>query len=200
MNRDQFVQWGIATEVALLIIAAVLNAIWQIPSEQNPLLYSQGVGIGLAVLYGLGTGLLLSSWFWLSNSSHFQPLKRIQDFIQEQLAPPLSQCKGWEIFAIAAFAGIGEEVLFRGVLQPRVGWVIAAILFGLVHPITPTYAIVAALLGGILGLLQLYCGNLWAPIIAHGLYDYIGFYLVIHDYRKSQQEVAPNPPPDGISK
>lgn len=187
MNRDQFVRWGIGTEVILLIGAALLNGLWTLPVEQNPLRVSLGISTFVAVPLGLAAGLLLSVFFWVFNSSQFAPLKRIQDFIQHQLAPPLSQCQWWEILAIAAFAGIGEEVLFRGVLQPRCGWILAAILFGLVHPITPTYAVVAGLLGALLGLLQLYSGNLWAPIIAHGLYDYIGFYLVIRDYQRDQQ-------------
>ncbi len=187
MEREQFVRLGVLTEVVLLVAAAIVNWLWPIPVELNPLRSATGLTNLGAVLFGLAGGLLLSSWFWFSWTSHFAPLRRIQEFVRDHLAPPLSQCKAWEIFVIAAFAGIGEEVLFRGVLQPRVGWLVATVLFGLAHAITPTYVIVAAILGGLLGQLQLIGGNLWAPIIAHALYDYIGFYLVISDFRRERQ-------------
>lgn len=187
MDHEQFVRLGIVTEVALLIAAAMLSALWPIPIEQDPLRTTTGLTNLGAVLCGLAGGAVLSSWFWFSWTSHFTSLRKIQDFVKNQLAPHLSQCKAWELFAIAAFAGIGEEVLFRGVLQPRVGWFIASILFGLAHSITPTYVIVASVLGGLLGQLQVVCGNLWAPIIAHAVYDYIAFYLVVNDYRREQK-------------
>ncbi len=187
MDRDQFLRLGIGTEVVLLVIAVILNAIWPLPLEQNPLRSTTGLTNLGGVLVGTLAGLLMSGWFFISWNSDFQPFKRIQDFVQEQLAPTLSCCQPWELIALAAFAGIGEEVLFRGVLQPRIGLLLATVLFGLVHSITPTYVIVASLLGGALGVLQLYGGNLWAPIIAHALYDYIGFQVIIREFRAEMQ-------------
>ena len=184
MDREQFLRLGIVTEIVLLVAAALLNSIWPLPVEQNPLCTASGLTNLGAVLCGLLAGVLMSGWFFVSWNSDFLPFKRIQNFVQEQLAPMLSGCQAWELIALAAFAGIGEEVLFRGVLQPRTGWLIATLLFGMAHPISPTYVIVAGLLGGILGLLQQYGGNLWTPIIAHAVYDYIGFCLIIREFRR----------------
>ena len=175
---------GILTEVALLLAAMFLNGIWPLPIEDNPLRTSTGLTNLGAVITGLVGGIVLSSWFFVGWFSHWTPFKKIQDFVKEQLAPTLSDCQTWELITVAAFAGIGEEVLFRGVIQPRVGWMAATVLFGLAHPITVTYVILAAVLGGLLGQLQVLGGNLWAPIIAHAVYDYIGFCLVIRDYRR----------------
>jgi membrane protease YdiL (CAAX protease family) len=47
------------------------------------------------------------------------------------------------------------------------------VLFGLLHPITPTYAVLAALMGAYLGGVWLASGNLLVPIVAHALYDFI---------------------------
>ncbi len=193
MDREQFLRLGIVTEIVLLVVAGLLNAVWPLPVEQNPLRTATGLTNLGAVVVGFLAGGLMSVWFFVSWNSSFLPFKRIQDFVQDQLAPMLSGCQVWELIALAAFAGIGEEVLFRGVLQPRTGWLMATLLFGLAHPITPTYVIVAALLGGALGLLQQYGGNLWAPIIAHAVYDYIGFYLIIRDFR------AQTTPPPGTT-
>jgi len=56
---------------------------------------------------------------------------------------------------------------------------IASVLFGLFHPITPTYAALAAAIGLYLGWLWLACGNLLTPIVTHALYDFLALaYLV----------------------
>lgn len=183
MDREKFLRLGIATEVVLLVIAAVLNVAWPLPLEQNPLRSTTGLTNLGALIVGTLVGVVMSGWFLVSWNSDFLPFKRIQQFVQDQFAPTLSCCQVWELALLAAFAGIGEEVLFRGVLQPRTGFLIATLLFGLAHPISVTYVIVACLLGAVLGLLQLYGGNLWAPIIAHAVYDYIGFVLIIREFR-----------------
>ena len=86
---------------------------------------------------------------------------------------------------IAALAGLGEEMLFRGVIQAAVGgwiggdagqWIAlaaAAVLFALAHSITVMYLVLAGLIGLYLGGLWLATGNLLVPIIAHGLYDFV---------------------------
>ncbi len=105
--------------------------------------------------------------------------------------PLFRDCRFTELAVIAALAGIGEEMLFRGVIQaavaqqiggPRGVWLgllVAAVLFGLLHPVTPTYAVLAGSIGLYLGWLWLACGNLLLPIITHGVYDFLALlYLV----------------------
>ncbi|MFC1597814.1 lysostaphin resistance A-like protein, partial [Planctomycetota bacterium] len=59
------------------------------------------------------------------------------------------------------------------------GLAVAAILFGLAHPITPGYVLLAGLMGLYLGWLQITCGNLLVPIMAHAVYDFLALvYLV----------------------
>ncbi|MEX0645082.1 MAG: CPBP family intramembrane glutamic endopeptidase [Parvularculaceae bacterium] len=83
------------------------------------------------------------------------------------------------IFSIGA--GIGEELLFRGVLQTWMAglmpvWlaiILSNLIFGALHARTVLYAIIAGLVGVYLGALLEISGNLLAPIIAHALYDAI---------------------------
>ena len=83
------------------------------------------------------------------------------------------------IIFIAAFAGIGEELFFRGILQrlfirgtksPWAGIIIAAFIFSFFHfqffGFIPRF-----LLGILLGAIYWYSGSLWPAIIAHFLYD-----------------------------
>jgi hypothetical protein len=61
------------------------------------------------------------------------------------------------------------------------------VIFGLLHFITPTYALLAGLMGAYFGLLLDATGsrNLLGPILAHGLYDYLAFLVVIRAARQS---------------
>ena len=73
--------------------------------------------------------------------------------------------------ALALLSGFGEELFFRGALQPRVGWFVASLLFGLVH-VGPgrdflLWTAFAILAGALFGGLFLATGNLAAPIAAH---------------------------------
>jgi len=83
------------------------------------------------------------------------PLRRIEALLDEWFVPLLAELKWHEVGLLAALAGIGEELLFRGVLTPwamdRLGvlWalVLPNVLFGLLHPVTPTYAVLAFVAG-----------------------------------------------------
>ena len=50
---------------------------------------------------------------------------------------------------------------------------IASLLFGLLHPISLAYVVVAAALGAYLGLVWMYSGNLLTVVVAHALYDFV---------------------------
>jgi membrane protease YdiL (CAAX protease family) len=81
--------------------------------------------------------------------------------------------------ALGLAAGIGEEMLFRGVLQyelaerwgPIVGVGIASVIFGALHAVTPLYAGLAGVASVYFGALYLSFDNLAIPICAHAVYD-----------------------------
>ena len=107
---------------------------------------------------------------------------------------------------VSALAGIGEELLFRGVIQDGLNLhfstaaslIIASLLFGLAHAVTPAYFIIASLMGLYLGWLYLHTGNLLIPIIVHGLYDWIAirFYLWNRNRRSSDADKSIVEPSD----
>ena len=83
------------------------------------------------------------------------------------------------IFMIAGFAGIGEELFFRGVLQRLAIWafknvwigiIVTAFLFSALHlqfyGFFPRF-----LLGILLGAIYWYSGSLWPAMLAHFFYD-----------------------------
>ncbi|GAB5548658.1 MAG: hypothetical protein SangKO_084180 [Sandaracinaceae bacterium] len=103
------------------------------------------------------------------------------------------------VLGVALASGIGEEVFFRGALQPSLGYVLTAILFGVVH-VAPRkdlwpWTLWALVMGFVLGGLHAATGSLLGPIVAHVWINYanLGF-IVDHDPR------APQPDPSGAPR
>jgi membrane protease YdiL (CAAX protease family) len=140
---------------------------------------------GYAALLGLAATLPPLTLFWLCLKCPWRPFAEIAKITDETLVPLFRDCRLVELAIIATLAGIGEEMLFRGVIQAAaaveiggqrgvwLGLLLASVLFGLLHAITPTYAILAGLIGLYLGGLWLASGNLLTPVVAHGAYDFL---------------------------
>jgi membrane protease YdiL (CAAX protease family) len=91
------------------------------------------------------------------------------------------------IFGLILFVGIPEELLFRGVYQeafsrlwsPRTGWIVASVLFGLVHivkhypPLNWQYALLASVAGLVYGWVYTRTGKLGAAAVTHGVVDWL---------------------------
>lgn len=86
-----------------------------------------------------------------------------------------------EIAAFAIGSGLGEELFFRGAMQPALGWVATSILFGAVH-LGPrrmwTWTLWAALMGFALGAVHEATGELIGPVVAHVLVNYLNLRLI----------------------
>jgi uncharacterized protein len=141
--------------------------------------------------WGIAATLPLLGLLWFCVVSRWPPLVKIYKIIDEVLVPLFATCGLLEFAAIALLAGLGEEMLFRGVVQsalmrwiggPAGVWLalaFAGLLFGLAHAVTFTYILLAGLIGVYLGWVWLLTGNLLVPIIAHAVYDFTALvYLV----------------------
>jgi membrane protease YdiL (CAAX protease family) len=96
-----------------------------------------------------------------------------------------------EIALIAILAGLGEELLFRPIIQGGlaqcfsspygtiIGLSLASVVFAMLHMLTPTYALLAGLIGLYLGAIWLWTGNLLVPITAHALYDFLAISFLL---------------------
>ena len=120
---------------------------------------------------------------------------RIRRFLREALGGPLSACGWLDLCGLALLAGVSEEIVFRGVLEPWlsgwgpvVGFVVCNFLFGICHAVTPTYAVLAALMGAYLSTTLWWTKepNLIVPIFCHALYDLVAFAVVRDSYRRRE--------------
>lgn len=112
-----------------------------------------------------------------------------------------------ELLLISVCAGVGEELLFRGWLMQwlsggpgevgpielGVGLVGSSIAFGLVHPITKLYIVVASIIGLYLGVLLLLSGNLLVPIAAHAAYDAVQLLMTSREKMSSSESGESSP-------
>jgi hypothetical protein len=107
--------------------------------------------------------------------------------VEERLGPYLAKASASGIVLLALLAGVGEELLFRGVIQVWLAeraplWLAiaaASLLFGVGHWLSVSYAVLASVIGAYLGLLFLLSGNLLAPIVAHAAYDVVALFVLI---------------------
>lgn len=75
-------------------------------------------------------------------------------------------------------AGIGEELLFRGAIQPRFGLVPTTLLFGIAHTqYGPSFALLGVLVLGMAFAVERKYMNTTTAIITHALYDVVAFLI-----------------------
>ncbi|UOA07242.1 CPBP family intramembrane glutamic endopeptidase [Methylobacter sp. S3L5C] len=176
-------------EASLVLVAIILGWVADINPFQN-IYFSEA-----AITYGLIGTIPLFLMFLALEKIQGGSVVKIRELLLDTLGPGLHRYRWTDLFLLAAIAGIAEELLFRGVIQPWIegawgltaGLVVSNVVFGLVHAVTPLYAVLAALVGFYLGLSLDYGGerNLLIPVIIHGFYDFLAFVALMRVYRSS---------------
>lgn len=131
--------------------------------------------------------VLLAGW-----RLSWKPIAGLREVVQSLIVPLFRGSSTLQLAFLSLAAGVGEELLFRGVIQAglaeRIGGPVgtyvalgaSGLVFGLAHYVTRTYAILAGVVGVYLGTLMLYSeNNLLVPMTAHAVYDFVALvYLV----------------------
>jgi membrane protease YdiL (CAAX protease family) len=172
---------AIAFELGLGLAALGLG--WWL--GRSPLVWPGAAGIGdhlRALATGAAAALPLLGILVALDRHPRDPLRELRRLTDEILPALFRGASGPELLAVSVAAGVGEELLFRGLVQHGIsglpwasgywGWAVASLLFGAAHPITLRYACAAAVVGGYLGALQIATGSVLAPIAAHAAYDW----------------------------
>ncbi|MEE8348134.1 MAG: CPBP family intramembrane glutamic endopeptidase [Acidobacteriota bacterium] len=176
---------AIIFEGGLLLLAFILG--WW---NDSPLLEQIHLN-GRALIWGILATIPLLLILAYLQRSHWGPFRRLCLEVENEVIPLFAGCSTLQLGIISVLAGAGEEALFRGVIQTGLSEIIhpwlaltaASLLFGLGHWITPTYAIVAGIVGGYLGLTAMASNNLLVPMLAHALYDFLALSALLHQYR-----------------
>ena len=195
-GRRHAISLALGFEGGLLLLAWLLGWLFSQPPLAQTRWNWGDFGTGAAATVPLLLGL------WICIRWPFGPLRRIKGISEEFIRPLFRACTVVDLALISLVAGLGEEMLFRGVVQGvsdrwlGVGWglLIGSVLFGLVHLITPTYAVLATLCGVYFGVLVMLTDNLLAVIVPHALYDFVALLYIVR-WSKSGTPAEPAPAP-----
>lgn len=137
-------------------------------------------------LLGLLASMLRSRW---------GPLLRLRDIVRTMVRQLFPTASLWQIIAVSLAAGVGEELLFRGALQPWlakhttpvIGLLLVSLLFGLVHAASWSYFWLATGIGLYLGGLSLWRGEILSAMVVHALYDFVALVCLLRQTEKPAQ-------------
>ena len=168
MSPRRVLVFALATQGLLIVIAWAASRIMMLTTVWGHPVRDTIIGVGGAAALGALNYLLLAraptNWI----------VTGIRAVYDEMLIPLFARLNRPSIIAIGAAAGLGEEWLFRGVLQPVLGLVITSLLFGVAHVggiRMLAFGVWATAMGFAMGGLSVATGGLIAPIVAHGVYD-----------------------------
>jgi membrane protease YdiL (CAAX protease family) len=171
--------------VGMGVIAGVIAVIWRAGSpftHPKPWLvltpigahsYSLALGITLGLLIVIVTRACVSRFEWARR-------------LHQELRPLAHGITSTGIIVLAALSALGEELLFRGLLEPWLGLVPQALLFGLLHQVRGASRWVwmawATAVGLVFGAMFELTGSLFGPIAAHAVVNALNLsYLKSHD-------------------
>ena len=181
-------RWG---RVAIAYLAASASAVaiawlWQ---GSSPFIYDDAwlelpgvvshvsstlIGLAFGGLVAFSTRIFVTRYAWARN-------------LHRELRPVARDLSSLGIVAVAAFSALGEELWFRGLLQPWVGLWLQALAFGIVHsqlrgPSRWAWVSWATIMGLCFGATFALTGSLAGPIAAHALINCLNLnYLKSHD-------------------
>ena len=124
------------------------------------------------------------------------PFSRLRLEMEEKVRPLFVNSPIIDLALIALFAGVGEELLFRGWMQgilitkinTSTGILLTSLIFGILHYISKEYAIYAFIVGIYLGLIYQVSGNLYIVMAIHAVYDFIALVYLVRN-RKDETSI-----------
>jgi uncharacterized protein len=174
LSPRRFVRQAVLFEGSLALIAVALG--WLLPTPP----WRQIHWSWAAAAWGIAASVPLLAAMFALRRFRVGPFGRLNRVVDQVIVPLFAGCSLADFALISLVGGLGEELLFRGVIQAALvtwfgiaaGISLASLLFGLAHIITPTYALLATIIGAYFGWLALYTNDLLAPIAAHAVYDF----------------------------
>jgi membrane protease YdiL (CAAX protease family) len=146
---------------------------WLPLAPPRDVLYSVALGVTIGMLLVIGTRFSVPRFTWAKN-------------LHLELRPFAKDVTTLGIVMLALTSSLGEELLFRGLLQPWLGLWLQALLFGVLHqmagPSRWVWAAWATLVGLLFGSIFELTGSLAGPLAAHAVVNGLNLaYLKNHD-------------------
>jgi uncharacterized protein len=176
-ERNSGFRLAMVIEGGLAVLAVVLG--WAFGDPLRDQFGRSFRELGQGTLWGVLAMLPLVAMFWWLIHAAWPAARRLRHQVEQLILELFPESSIPQMIAVALAAGIGEELLFRGVLQtlftrwttPLVGITIASLIFGMFHALSPLYFVLATAVGGYFGWIVLVGKDLVPAIVAHVLYD-----------------------------
>lgn len=145
-------------------------------------LFNSNFTVMYQVAFGAGAGVLASAIIYVI--INLPPVSNVLSDFSVFKALSKARFSLFDKTQISVFAGAGEEVLFRGAIQPLLGNVFTSIIFIGIHGYFKFKSIGHVLFGFMMFGLSLMLGflaaeiGLFAAMVAHALYDLIMLILI----------------------
>ncbi|MBU6385428.1 MAG: CPBP family intramembrane metalloprotease [Planctomycetes bacterium] len=179
--------YSVLLELGLGVAAVALGWFLGVNPREHLVPWWDWKGILKSFALGASVGLGLAICMQVFSLLPIRSLQKLDRMVQSQLKTLLGPMGIPELLLLSLSAGIGEELLFRGLIQ---GWwlsfyenptmlealpgiLVSAVCFGFAHPLSKTYIAIATLAGLLFGVLYWSTGDLLACVLAHAIYDAI---------------------------
>lgn len=189
-SRELFMRMGLLTLLVPLVIVAILYY-FNATTFMIPVVIGK-VNVWIQLGAGVAGGFLLSGITWLMgkwkylNDVNFDFTLRLGIF----------NFSLQEILFLSFCAGVGEEIVFRGMIQPWLGILTTSFMFIALHGYMSysswpkvIFGLILFSVGTILGILGEYIGLL-AAIVAHIIYDIIAFQRIQAEYEELKKKTV----------
>jgi uncharacterized protein len=185
---------AVVVEGGIAVVAVLLAWLFHVTLREQ--FAAWGRPLVLAVGRGIVATIPMLCVFGVLIHTKSAELRRLREHVEWMVHEMFPRGSAAEFAMVALLAGVGEELLFRGVLQtkliswttPMTGLWLASLLFGLAHALSRLYFAFAVAVGLFLGWLAFQFGDLVAPMIAHALYDFVALMYLA---RSSRRPTAP---------
>jgi membrane protease YdiL (CAAX protease family) len=176
---------AVMVEGGLALVAVVLAWLFQIQIGER--IAPWGTPLAWAVARGLGVTVPMLVIFWWLMHWDRPTLRQLREQVQWLIGEMFPDGHVGQFALVAVLAGVGEELLFRGVIQtllvewtnPIVGLLLASLVFGAAHALSKLYFALATLIGVCFGWLVLEYNDLVAPMVAHSVYDFVALVYIL---------------------
>jgi len=189
-SRELFMRMGLLTLLVPLVIVAILYY-FNATTFMIPVVIGKA-NVWIQVFAGVAGGFLLSGITWLMGK-----WKYLDDVnFDFTLRLGIFNFSLQEILFLSFCAGVGEEIVFRGMIQPWLGILTTSFMFIALHGYMSysswpkvIFGLILFAVGTILGILGEYLGLL-AAIVAHIIYDVIAFQRIQAEYEELKKKTV----------
>jgi uncharacterized protein len=170
---------AVMVEAAIAVLAVMLAWLFRVPLGEQ--VAPWGSPLAWAVARGLAVTLPMLAVFWWLMHWNRPTVRQLREQVEWLVGEMFPMANPGQLALVAVLAGVGEELLFRGVIQtklidwtnPLAGLVIGSLLFGAAHALSKLYFVLATLIGLCFGWMVLHYNDLVAPMVAHSVYDFV---------------------------